>query len=1035
MNDSSKSVVILHRAGGLPVPISRLPAPAGLNIEELALKYHGSLDGIQAWERSESGLEKWHPISRDRWKVYRPISDEAVMFTHRLHGGGDNDVFAIIASIALAVVAPYLAGTVLGLTGLTATAVAAGITVGGSLLLAKLFPPDAPSISSLSSGDAESKSFSDVSTDSNLLGKEAYPPIAVGRVRVSPPDIVHPRSYLEDGVQVLERLLALDGPHGLSDLQADRTPILSDASFTVNMRDGHEYTGTSTFVNSISVPVNIGEQLSSFTLSGTELADQETPSESEPRWVVFSTPDHEDLSEINIRLRLDAFYESTVATQEIRVPLRMQFRLKGADTWISFPEIHFVGRTTSTKLLEIRIRWDSIFGDASSGGEIDYEFWQKVPAVTSHALSDGSENAVQWQADSHFVIGPDNLQATKNIIALKDSIRIDLLESLFPKGALEFRVQRGLACDDDGIDANYNDGTDVVSLFVARNVDNKWQAPFDQGSYTAGINVIQATAIAKTEPAQWPETTLIAIKSKGQSFKNVSVEAGRYIDDYNDGRFVMEFDMSSPTAGGSDWTDNTITGLKIDASGVLADGNFIYDFVEVLDAYGNVGYRDGFEDGVGDWTATNGTLAASANETVTLTPSGANPYISNSSISFVGGTYFKVRIGVKKVDSGQCATWDGTLEYSTSGHGFSSSYYGQLAEPADWDALGWTYRTAYSKNPAGHYRYLQREYLIHNNTNTAIMVDADYVGWWTECKNQGYECNGVFAGESILEAFSALATAGFARPRFSDGFGIDYFRDRSGELPVQTFSERNTDRIDFEFVKESLPSEYRGKFKNEEDSFKDDERIVPNTVVSVFKGPEAVSFKAISKPLLVDRRLNFDSLQDSLRQRKWMVETSIEGVVAEIGDLCCVLTDLFDDKSHGARIRSVLNSTHISIDQNIPKSGVPASFGSSPAPAVADIFSIGESSLIFIHTQDGGTIQRTIIEVEGDVIRLDEPLPFSASIPLTTLIGSHVGITSTANASHRCFIVGIDRRDEEMATVTLVDEEPRIYEMLQETYG
>ncbi len=872
------------KAGGLPMPACRIAVLPGQTVEQILEKHFGSSENAGVFIRGH-GIQ-WDPLPRKQWRNVKPKINDAILITHTLQGPGNKKaVFATIAMIALTIAAPYLAGPAgLGFIAgtLTHTIATAAITIGGSLAIQALFPSDrsSPQDFGLPGGGSESGTFSDVTTDSNVLGKEAYLPLVVGQRRISPPDIVQPRTYLENGVQVLERLQALDGPHLLSDPHVDRSPTSDFDAITTQITDGKEATGTYTFVDKISVPVQISEQLVPFNLDGVDLTNQDQPADSEPGWIHFATPDNAFLEEINIRLKLDSFYKSDSATQEVRVPLRIQFRAKGTDTWDSFPEIHIVGRNTVSKLLELRIRWDGIFGDATTGGEFDYEFWQQVPPVTDHVLSDGSEGADQWQAHDLFSRGPGYTDS-KHIQAQRHYIRVDFNETTFPKGAYEWRVKRGWATTDTGINSSYSDGSNVVSMFLARYSNDLWQIPQDQGSFIPSISVIQATAIANEQPCQWPETSLIAYKSKGQSFRNASVLAARYIN--------------------------------------------------------------------------------------------------------------------------------------------------------DWDGSAWATETATSKNPASHYRQLLYDYLVFNGYDTDLIAESEFVAWRQECIDRGYECNAVFAGETILEALSALATAGFARPRISEGFGIDYFRDRSSEIPAQTFSLRNTSNISFEIGNESLPAGFRVKFDNEEDSFKPDELVVTNELVSMFRGMEALSYKAITKPSLIERRGTFDLLQKTHRKRIWTVGTSLEGFICELGDLVSVVSDLFDDESQGVRIRQVIDDIHITIDQLIDPIAPPNDLTSGSPPDVADIFNAGERSIIFV-TTPSGVVQRTIIGAENNLLRLDEALP-GTSEELQEIAGTHANITTLSNAEHRCFVVGIERTNEENSRLTLVDEAPEIYEHMHEKYG
>jgi hypothetical protein len=196
--------------------------------------------------------------------------------------------------------------------------------------------------------------------------------------------------------------------------------------------------------------------------------------------------------------------------------------------------------------------------------------------------------------------------------------------------------------------------------------------------------------------------------------------------------------------------------------------------------------------------------------------------------------------------------------------------------------------------------------------STDLIVDDQFVAWRAECSAQGYEVSAVFAGASVREVLDATAT-GFARPRFSDGFGIDWFRDRSADRPVQTFSPRNAS-ISVEWLAGEKPVGIRATFQNADRDFVDDEIQINNPFAVNFSGYEVRSYTSIAQAGLVERRAYFDMLQGYYQQRRaWIVDCSIEGLICDRGDLVGLVTDLNDDAHSGARIRRVIDSTTFTV--------------------------------------------------------------------------------------------------------------------------
>jgi hypothetical protein len=868
--------IIIHaKPAGLPVGWQAVGVPAGQTIEEMVLDLYGRLDGIEAWLPGRDVM--YERVPREMWRYVRPRRDDVLRFTFIPQGGGSRNLFRTVALIALtavvAVTAPYLLTALGPIAGPLASA---AISFGGSLLINKLFPPELPALAKV--GKDDSKAYGDVETDSNPFGKESYLPIVVGSRRIAPPDITEPRLYTIDGIETVDRLFGLWGKHALSDIQVNETGVADFAAITTEIIDGDEEDGTYTFVDKITKTENIGETASSFYVQeGTILEDQSVPANSVPRWLHFSTPGHDRLEEVVIKLQLQSLYRTTSESDNVFIPLRMQFRPKGGGSgdWVSLPEIHFRGRTTNTVKQDIRIRWDELFEDESLGGEISHWFWATVPAVTAWDLSDGS-TGVQWQAAAWFDDGAGNRDVA-NIYSRRRGVHVVLDEATYPKGPLEWRVKRGYGGRTGGIvSPDYTVGGTVESLFVGRRTaggSGNWVIFTDQASYPGQLAVLQAGAIADEYPCQLPGTAQIALRSKGQNVKGVTVQAARYV--------------------------------------------------------------------------------------------------------------------------------------------------------MDWNGSAWATETATSKNPATHYRQFLYDFLVHHGLDTDLIDNDAMVAWRAECASKGYECNALFAGESISEILAAIATAGFAKPVYGDTFSVDWFRDRSTDDPVQTFSPRNTADIRFNIDFPARVAGFRATFDDEDDDFSENEIEVVLDNATDIPRIEPISYRAISNEALVRRRATFDLLQIDRQRRTWLVETELEGVVASVGDMVTLVTDLFDDNSHGARIRTVIDNSTLVLDQAIP---AVAASDFSDNPAIADLFSVGERSLIFVHTSTG-VEQATITAIDGNVVVLDAPLA------TTPVVGAPVSITTLSNASHRCVVAAITRKGEERATVTLLDEAPEIYSELERLFG
>lgn len=89
---------------------------------------------------------------------------------------------------------------------------------------------------------------------------------------------------------------------------------------------------------------------------------------------------------------------------------------------------------------------------------------------------------------------------------------------------------------------------------------------------------------------------------------------------------------------------------------------------------------EGTSDG---WTASGATLTTS-DQSVRLSATSADPTLASPAIGVAGSVNNKVRMRVRRVAG---SAWQGTLYYSTAGHGYSESFKRDVPQPASWS--GW----------------------------------------------------------------------------------------------------------------------------------------------------------------------------------------------------------------------------------------------------------------------------------------------------------------------------------------------------------
>ena len=507
----------------------------GFNVKEIAIKIFGNPDSVVALIRSPKGAaQKWETLPRHLWDKVKPKGQRVLKFVAIPRGGDGGGVFGIIAAIVVSIAAPFLAGAVLGLSGVAATAATLAITAGASALLGSLFAPS-PSATQRNEESAQQR-LVNVEADQNTLAKGDKLPQIFGCRRISPPAVIYPHRRLESGSQIVETILGFDGEHELTDIQIDGIGIDNLPNVEYQVLDGNVASPNQTLINNISIPRSIDETFTSFSLvqGENELADQAEPTNSEPKSFTFSSGFHESVEQITLRIAFSAFVIQTNNTDNARLPIRIRFWPKDNPEVVhKVNEIHVFGRIIDTRLKEIKFRWDGNFGVASSSQDYGYAFFQTVPPADNELTT--GETGNQWEADVF------------NVRSDGDGINIQLDEDVIPRGEYEIEVLAGMPFNDsDFVQSSYELNGAVHSFFHGYLDDDTWLAPPDQLDVTAGGQAQFATLVADEIPVQTNGVAHIAIKARDQSLRNVTVKAGRRVVDWNGSEWTGSVVSSNP---------------------------------------------------------------------------------------------------------------------------------------------------------------------------------------------------------------------------------------------------------------------------------------------------------------------------------------------------------------------------------------------------------------------------------------------------------------------------------------------------------
>jgi hypothetical protein len=196
--------------------------PAGLSIAELlALTAETS--------RIPSRLVVYldgHSIPEELWSKVRPKSGTCLVFRARVEGQGFKSIALIAVAVLALVVAPYIAGPLLGLTGAALTIgtalISAAITVGGTLLVNALFPIRPPE----ALGDVKQR-YS-ITGASNQAAPYQPIPVVLGRHRIFPVHAAKPYTEIIGDDQFLRMFVVWGyGPLDITDMKLGETDLSS----------------------------------------------------------------------------------------------------------------------------------------------------------------------------------------------------------------------------------------------------------------------------------------------------------------------------------------------------------------------------------------------------------------------------------------------------------------------------------------------------------------------------------------------------------------------------------------------------------------------------------------------------------------------------------------------------------------------------------------------------------------------------------------------------------------------------------------
>ena len=296
-------------------------------------------------------------------------------------------------------------------------------------------------------------------------------------------------------------------------------------------------------------------------------------------------------------------------------------------------------------------------------------------------------------------------------------------------------------------------------------------------------------------------------------------------------------------------------------------------------------------------------------------------------------------------------------------NGIASSY------ALDWDGVAWV--EAETSNQASLYRHILQGPARATPAPNSLVDLGGLQRFHEYCAANGFEYNAIrdFEG-SVFDVLADIASTGMASPSYADGkWGVAV--DDGAQLPVQHFTPRNSSGFRAERHFEAAPEALRIEFKNRDEGWRNDERIVYR---DGFDENNAEVFATISAPGITDSDHVYKFgrrhlAQILLRREAWTFSVDYEYLVAVRGDRVKLSHDVLLIGQKSARIKTVIlnvagDATGIEIDEQVR-------------------MMVGTDYGVSIRTINDSAVAAQVITVAGNEIT---SLDFSAPIPAATPI-------------------------------------------------
>ncbi|PWE32786.1 hypothetical protein DDZ14_08550 [Maritimibacter sp. 55A14] len=505
-----------------------------------------------------------HEVPRAAWPHVRPKPGVSEITLHGpLQGGGDGgkDILGLVATVALIAVTQGIAsgtlllpsslGTLTAGSKVVAGILAAGVGVAGSLAISALIKP--PALARQDSAPEDRDTLGVASASGNKLEPGGTLPRVLGTRKVFPSFVTEPMVYLDRGDEVVEAVLAMSGPHSLSDIRIKGAPIETMTGVEFETRQGFPGDDPLTLVTRYARTAPLQAELRGHRVQdGGKLLESATGSalDSLPQPVVTATREAPDELRIDMALRRGLFKQDAL-TDKVRVPLRIRIKPANGTTWINLPELHFQSSGTVPRRMTVKLTWaasPATTVEAATGVGF-------VEARTSAPAQSISPPGGGWLADGYFHDGAGDVWASsanlgstgvQHVRMTEFEAEIVLDTASFPQGRWDVEVLRGYAFRDTLYTASTYQMNGAVRDFFG----SEGSPPEINQSRSDLIDDVEATravSVWNAAPAPRGRAAYIAVRARNTSIEQLSAVASGLVRDW-DGAAWTEWKATSNPA-------------------------------------------------------------------------------------------------------------------------------------------------------------------------------------------------------------------------------------------------------------------------------------------------------------------------------------------------------------------------------------------------------------------------------------------------------------------------------------------------------